>query len=183
MLRIKILALVFFSSNIGTCFYAERIPLALCKNVLATEIIFPDSRATIKFSSADTAYFEAKLALDGTVTFDFKNRDSKNEILNSDLIPKEAFQGVITHWGPKVRAIRGVWMKAPQGYGKEVSRNFYEFQEALERGLSPEEAVFETWTGKQAKAAGFSKCLNIQYVFENDENPKNAWKLYVDFGR
>jgi hypothetical protein len=179
-LKIFTLFVAVFYCCIGLA--TERGSFPICKNLIAQHLI-SGSQEKVAFKATTGARFLAELHHNGVVTFDLINRGDNNEILYPDFIPKEAFQRVLEHWGDRVSIIQGVWMKASSASSKQESRNYYEFMDALDRGLSPEEAVFETWTGKQAKAAGFTKCLNITYLFETEENPRNAWKLYVNFGR
>lgn len=50
-------------------------------------------------------------------------------------------------------------MKAQSGMPENQSRNYYEFMAALEKGLKPEEAVFESWTGNKLVPQGL---VNVQ---------------------
>lgn len=183
MLKLKIiLQSIFFSLSQIESFAAEKRQIPLCGDLLAKYWIL-DSSEKILYVSESGARFEAVLSSEGELVIDVRNLGENNERLDSEYHPKLALKNVIEHWGQRVQVLRGVWMKAQSGMPENQSRNYYEFMEALNRGLNPEDAVFETWTGKQAKAAGFIKCSNIIYVFDIDENPKNAWKLFVYFTR
>ncbi len=183
MLNLKIILLsIFFSLSQIESFAAEKKEFPLCGDLLAKYWISDESEK-ILFVSPSGARFEAILNAAGLLKFDVRNLGENNERLDADYNSKVALLNVIQHWGERVQVIRGVWMKAQSGMTENQSRNYYEFMAALEKGLKPEEAVFESWTGKQARAAGFSKCSNIIYISDKDENPKSAWKLFVDFVR
>jgi hypothetical protein len=183
MLKIKIILLsIFFSLSQVESLAAVKNPFPLCGDILAKHWVLDESEK-ILFVSNSGARFEAILNNAGLLKFDVHNLGLNNERLDEDFNPKAALLNVIKHWGDRVQVIRGVWMKVHGEAPENQSRNYYEFMAALEKGLKPEDAVFETWTGKQARAAGFSKCSNIIYISDTDENPKSAWKLFVDFVR
>ena len=66
------------------------------------------------------------------------------------------FNEAMQAFGTNVKAVRGTWI----GHG-ELSSNFDSFKSALAAGKSPEEAAFDTFTGKMAKRHGFAKATIV----------------------
>ena len=74
-----------------------------------------------------------------------------------------------------MNTIPGIW---PTSFNHRKNVNFYAFQDALSRGLSPEQAIFETPQGKIMKKFCFTKC-----VFGKDNSPpdyKNGVEVYFN---
>ena len=64
---------------------------------------------------------------------------------------KEMFEEAWGALGSKVQQIEGYWMP-----GGDMADNFISFNNALAKGLSPEQAAMQTWTGKMAASKGFT---------------------------
>ena len=68
-----------------------------------------------------------------------------------------------------IRGIRGIWNNT-----SDISTNFDAYRAALGRGLSPEEAVFNTFTGEMSRRHGF---VNGQVTSDQ------GWQVIVEFTR
>ena len=80
----------------------------------------------------------------------------------------EMFKEAMEQFGPNVKGVRGTWIG-----GGELADNFDSFKAALTKpGATPEQAAFETFTGKMAQRAGFTSAKVVQ----ND-----AGKVVVEF--
>jgi hypothetical protein len=55
------------------------------------------------------------------------------------------------------KSIRGRWEGGNSNYVDGMSDNFKAFKDARLANKIPEQAAFETWTGKQAQKQGFTK--------------------------
>jgi len=62
----------------------------------------------------------------------------------------EEFKNILEHFKGRFGGIRGDW---------QFGDNLAEFNKGLSKRLSPEQAALATWTGQQAKAAGYSKVI------------------------
>jgi hypothetical protein len=70
----------------------------------------------------------------------------------------EMFQGMMSTIGREnVRGIRAVWL--PQG---KMTSNYDSYMKALSSGMSKEQAVFETFTGKMAQRYNFTKVHEVK---------------------
>jgi hypothetical protein len=58
---------------------------------------------------------------------------------------------------PTYKGIRGRWESGNPNYVDGISDNFKAFKDATLANKTPEQAAFETWTGKQAQKHGFKK--------------------------
>lgn len=61
------------------------------------------------------------------------------------------FQEGLAAFGDNVQGVRGTWLNS-----KELGDNFNAYKAALGRGLAPEQAAFETFTGHMAQKNGFT---------------------------
>jgi hypothetical protein len=60
---------------------------------------------------------------------------------------------VFDHFGEdNIKQFEGLWVK-----GKSWDTNFREYMNNLSKGMSPEAAAWETWTGRQLKQRGFTR--------------------------
>ena len=85
----------------------------------------------------------------------------------------EMFNLMMRAFGPKVRAIAGVWRK---GFGGQPSVNLDKVNELTAKGVSLEEAVKQAWTSTRAARLGFTKVT----VQESPEGvPGNYAKIDV----
>jgi hypothetical protein len=84
----------------------------------------------------------------------------------------EQFQRVLAHFRGSFRAIRGSW-----SYGD----NLAEFNRLTGRGVSPQEAATQTWTGRQAGQAGYTRAVINPRGTEG--TPGNYTKVSVTFER
>jgi hypothetical protein len=90
---------------------------------------------------------EAHLEGDGELSLSFRTileGGERSELLRGE----EQFERVMMHFGGKVKSIRGSW-----SYGTNLAK----FNEATGAGRSAEKAAFETWTGQQSAAQGYTK--------------------------
>ncbi len=72
--------------------------------------------------------------------------------LRSHLSGSELYRQMMDHFGARVKAIQGHW-----AYGD----NQAQFFAALAKGLTPEQAALNTWSGRQAAHYGFSKVESV----------------------
>lgn len=183
MARVLIIAFLICVPKFS--FATEKSSFSLCKNALAQRFsYYPSGPEKIFYQSAENdSHFIADISNNGIVTFDVRNRDENNAILSSSLIPSQAVLNVLQFWGDRVVAVRAVWIKINANSSISESRNYFEFMNALKDGYTPEVAVFETWTGRQLRVAGFNRCIDIIYSVDSSDDPFNAWKIFVYFGR
>lgn len=66
------------------------------------------------------------------------------------------FNDVMTAYGSNVKAILGNW-----GNSAGMADNYSSFQAAVQAGQSPEEAAFNSFTGKMAARWGFTNAQVI----------------------
>ncbi|WP_344931079.1 hypothetical protein, partial [Aquimarina addita] len=93
---------------------------------------------------------------DDFIEFDF-NVPSE---LKGQGISSVVFDDAIKYYDAKnlpYKGIRGRWEGADPKYTDGISDNFKAYKEARKANKTETEAAFETWTGKQANKAGFTK--------------------------
>jgi RHS repeat-associated protein len=61
--------------------------------------------------------------------------------------------------GDKATSIRGIWRDADG-----MRDNLDSFRKAIANGLTPEQAAFETWTGKMAREKGFTRIVSVEEI-------------------
>jgi len=81
----------------------------------------------------------------------------------------EMFNEAMAAFGSNVQAVRGTWHG-----GGDLADNFDAFKAAIANGLDPEEAAFQTFTGRMAARHGFVNAT----VTRNDDS-----KVSVEFRR
>ena len=69
---------------------------------------------------------------------------------------------------PSYKGIKGRWEGANPNYVDEMSDNFKAYRDAIAANKTPEQAAFETWTGKQAQKQGFTKAKVFTYTDNNN---------------
>ncbi|MDJ1470985.1 hypothetical protein [Xanthocytophaga flava] len=101
--------------------------------------------------------------MDYYIPDDINTAITKNKAHLGDFsLGKEMFEDSYTYFknklGKDLDGIYGEWIKsdAYAAYGGE-SLNLKKFREFIEKGMSREDAAFETITGKWAKEKGFTK--------------------------
>lgn len=89
---------------------------------------------------------------DGMLEIDLRTRleDGRRSTV---LRGAEQFHLILRHFAGRFRGIRGNW---------QFGDNLAAFNQAVQAGRSPEEAALQTWTGRQAQAAGFSRVENLR---------------------
>lgn len=98
--------------------------------------------------------FEASLSDDGQVTLEVFLKNSEKKI-RSRFPGRLLYDEMIRHFRlSNIQSIVGVWVSGD---------NYQAYHAARERGLSPEAAAFETWSGQRAYFYGFKQAQ----VFEN----------------
>lgn len=74
---------------------------------------------------------------------------------------RELFAEAMEHFGDGVKQIEGNWHNIPG-----LSSNYDSYWAARARGFSPELAVFETFTGREAQRYGFNVVDSIEIGWE-----------------
>lgn len=111
-----------------------------------------------KYSYEDKTYgfkFEAILDKDGELFIDTELVKPQLGI-RSHMHGSYLYSQMIQHFGlERIKAIRDVW-----GGGT----NFTQLYTNLRNGMSPEDAAFQTWSGRQAALYGFTKIESFEFV-------------------
>jgi hypothetical protein len=82
---------------------------------------------------------------------------------NPDLRGQDQFNKILDHFGrDNVDAIKGNW---------QYDTNLNGFNDGIAQGMTPEQAAANTWTGKQAAAAGFT---NVE-IEQGHMNPDGTY--------
>ena len=93
---------------------------------------------------------------DGILSFNYRLKitikiDGEEVTLHSqNLRGAEEFQAAVQHFGARVKALKGDW---------QFGDNLEKFNKLTKKGLSPSEAALGTWTGGQARIAGFNRAV------------------------
>ena len=75
-------------------------------------------------------------------------------VRSTELQGAEQFRHILRHFASRFRAIRGNWV-----YGD----NLKAFNTGVAEGLSWEQAALQTWTGRQALAAGYDRVEVLEW--------------------
>jgi hypothetical protein len=89
------------------------------------------------------------------------------DMKNSPVRGRTIFGRMMNSFGDRVKTING----------NLVDENKASYQRALASGLAPEDAAFETWTGKMAREHGFTKVLHA------DPTVQDGMPVRLRFGR
>ena len=86
---------------------------------------------------------------------------------DGNIVAKDEFQNTLAHFGrSRIKAIRGTW----DSFGGELADNLNQFHTNV-RTMSPEQAALKTWTGEQARQAGFGNVTIKTLIPENSAGP------------
>jgi hypothetical protein len=123
--------------------------------------------ATEKDLVQGTMYLaEAELSLTGVLTLDMSLRTEQGE--HSQILRgKDEFNRILRHFGTDVRKIRAQWFPGSDNHTAYLR---------LATQLGPLEAAAQTWTGIQARAAGFR---HIRQVYDS----KNPQAVFFEFSK
>lgn len=105
---------------------------------------------------------------------------------NSYLRGRDQFKKILNHFEGKFDEILGWWVRFEVELAtyngtdaSEVGDNLAEFNQNIRNGFSVEDAAFETWTGRQAKANKFTKV----HVTRMSGAPGNYYDVTAIFSR
>jgi hypothetical protein len=148
---------------------AANVTQALPKGAIITEI--SPTRFALRDSTNPFLHIDGHLRSDGELTFSIITK------LNGTygvVRAKELFAAMMKHFGDRVKSIKAVWSSEI-----EMGDNLDAFNSAVRAGKTARQAAFDTWTGQQAKAAGFTAVGRI--VPAGDEG--NYIDVLVEFIR
>lgn len=119
----------------------------------------------------DYFYFSGYIDINGDFSFaTFLVNHFENT--RSSMQGRKYFRKAIRFFGKRnIETILAQWL--------ENSDNHLQYHTALQQGMTPEQAAFSTWTGRQAKSIGFSRIESITFV----EDPPRSPKIFVRFKR
>jgi len=111
-----------------------------------------DDRYYVRDSSNNRFKAFAIVSPDGLLEIDLRTKleDGTRSIV---LHGAEQFRRILRHFAGRFRGIRGNWQHGD---------NLKVFNRTTAAGMTSEEAALQTWTGRQAQAAGFSRVENIR---------------------
>jgi hypothetical protein len=135
---------------------AIAVPAALSE--LGPDIVWDTITETdIMGETADHVYrYLAELTADGSVDYLIKAAETDaagNVIERGPVRAGDFIKATLDHYGDAVGRIRGTWLDNPSN----PSTNRLLFDRAFAEGMTPEQAAFETPTGKIAARNGFTK--------------------------
>lgn len=110
------------------------------------------SRYYVRDSSNNRFKAFAVVGSDGMLEIDLRTRledGSRSTVLRG----AEQFGRILRHFAGRFKGIRGNW---------QFGDNLAAFNWAIKAGSLPAEAALQTWTGRQAQAAGFSLVENLR---------------------
>lgn len=116
----------------------------------------------------------AKLTDDGIVEFGIYTRDSNGNPYHSDLYAHEFFYATVKYFqgNHEVNGVEGYWIGD--------STNLQVVNKLVQQGLPVEEAVRQTFTGRNAINSGFSKIL-ITSIEQDPLRPGRFTKMVIEF--
>lgn len=106
------------------------------------------------------AYLTAHIDEHGLVRFSVKTRDLQGNLLHPNSSSKQLFAKALAHFDTRTKGVVGSWQAKQSESENESpfgSTNLYQFNAALADGKSECDAIFSTWTGKQAMTHGFTQ--------------------------
>lgn len=89
------------------------------------------------------------------------------------------FDAMVQHFGKKVVCVEDIWRKPIPGRKDDLGDNYRLFEEAERKGLTPEQAAGQTWTGIQACRVGYCHAV-VRADFE-DPHVLNERSIEVEF--
>lgn len=112
---------------------------------------------TMYEATVDGFYVRGIRNSEGTLYLNFRTKiidETGNALRHPSLRGKEQFDAILAHFGRRnIQRIVGIWSEGD---------NLATFNHLTARGVSPEKAALQTWTGQRAIAAKFGRVTAIQ---------------------